>query len=523
MGEENNKKTDFNSDYKNSDEKEADNREAEAEDEAEADNKEAEVDDFQIPYIDSSVYLYKKKRKITRIVLISVAALIAAVYFGGVIYHALHFGTDTYINDLNVSGMTFNEAEAILEDELAAYHLKVVFKNGQEIIKVGDGDLTVEPVQSVKSLKSNHNPFLWPVDVFTGDKYVMDYLVSYDRDMLSEFLLQSKYLDRDNMEKSKNARVEMQNGEVVIIPDVTGTELDFDKVLDAVCSRLDVYENEVNLELEECYIPAEITADSELIARSADAAEKYLSIKACFDFAGYIYQIPREELSVMGYVDSSGKIKISQSNVYAYAKKLAEQCSTSNTDRVFTTHDGRRILVYGGWYGWVLDPETEGPELYALMLRKTDFVKTPACEREGYAYCDENDIGYSYVEVDLADQTVYLYINGKQVLKTECVSGQTPGHKTPGGLYGVTYMALNVTLKGADYESPVTFWMPFNGDIGLHDANWRARFGDDIYTYDGSHGCVNLPYSAASILFENIEAGFPVVCYWDDEAETVKD
>jgi len=55
--------------------------------------------------------------------------------------------------------------------------------------------------------------------------------------------------------------------------------------------------------------------------------------------------------------------------------------------------------------------------------------------------------------------------------------------------------------------------MPFNGDIGLHDATWRSRFGASIYKRDGSHGCVNLPLSAAKTIFEHVEAGFPVLCY----------
>ena len=56
--------------------------------------------------------------------------------------------------------------------------------------------------------------------------------------------------------------------------------------------------------------------------------------------------------------------------------------------------------------------------------------------------------------------------------------------------------------------------MPFNWDIGMHDATWRGSFGGGIYKYDGSHGCVNMPYSVAEAIFNNIEAGTPVVCYY---------
>ena len=78
-------------------------------------------------------------------------------------------------------------------------------------------------------------------------------------------------------------------------------------------------------------------------------------------------------------------------------------------------------------------------------------------------------------------------------------------------------MVLDVVLKGEDYESPVTFWMPFNGGIGLHDATLSYSFDEDTYTYDGSHGCINLPWENAREIFYMVESGMPVICYWEDE------
>ena len=59
--------------------------------------------------------------------------------------------------------------------------------------------------------------------------------------------------------------------------------------------------------------------------------------------------------------------------------------------------------------------------------------------------------------------------------------------------------------------------MGFNGGIGIHDATWRSKFGGDIYKYDGSHGCINLPLSFAAQVYEIAEPGMPVLCYWLDE------
>lgn len=90
----------------------------------------------------------------------------------------------------------------------------------------------------------------------------------------------------------------------------------------------------------------------------------------------------------------------------------------------------------------------------------------------------------------------------------------TKDRKTPEGVYGITYKERDATLKGADYETPVSYWMPFNGSIGLHDAIWRNKFGSNFYKYAGSHGCINLPFYVAEEIYHEIEKGTPVICYY---------
>ena len=55
--------------------------------------------------------------------------------------------------------------------------------------------------------------------------------------------------------------------------------------------------------------------------------------------------------------------------------------------------------------------------------------------------------------------------------------------------------------------------MPFNGDVGMHDATWRNKFGGSIYKTSGSHGCINLPASAAKKIYETIDKGYAVLVY----------
>lgn len=470
----------------------------------------------QEPYVDISLRKHRKRKRIARTVMMIVFGIIALCYMGGVFYFYNHFSRNTTLNGYDISYLDISEVDAVMQGKMDAYVLNVRFKNGQDTVRIGDGDLQVQLEESVKSIKKRQNPFIWFIDIFESHGYTVDYVVSYDEKAMREYISGMEYMKTYNMEPSVNAKVRMENGEAVLIPDVTGTELKAETVYTVVFAALNAYETEADIEAGKCYIPAKITEQSEVIAKGMQNAEKFLAINAEYDFAGYKVQISKEDLCTLGYVDNRGDIVISRTNVECYARKFAEKYSTSYTDRQFKTHDRKTITVYGGYYGWQLDPEQEAEELYHLLCEQQSFTKEPACEHRGYAYGADNDIGDTYVEVDLSDQHVYVYVDGIMEFDTLCVSGKTShGYGTPGGLFGITYKALNVTLKGADYETPVTFWMPFNGGIGMHDATWRGSFGGSIYYYDGSHGCVNLPYSAAATIFNMVEPGMPVVCYWD--------
>ncbi|MDD2355657.1 MAG: L,D-transpeptidase, partial [Lachnospiraceae bacterium] len=105
-------------------------------------------------------------------------------------------------------------------------------------------------------------------------------------------------------------------------------------------------------------------------------------------------------------------------------------------------------------------------------------------------------------------------VDGLCVIETPCVTGNV-AHVTgtPDGMYDITFKETNATLVGEGYQSHVNYWMPFNRGIGLHDATWRSKFGGGIYLTAGSHGCVNLPLSAAKTIYANIEKGEPVIVH----------
>lgn len=117
----------------------------------------------------------------------------------------------------------------------------------------------------------------------------------------------------------------------------------------------------------------------------------------------------------------------------------------------------------------------------------------------------------SYIKVSIAEQKLYYYERNELALTVNIVTGMKGVSETPKGTYSVLNKSRNVTLKGADYASFVNYWIAFKGSsYGFHDASWRSRFGGNIYTYNGSHGCVNMPRSEVEKLYNMVEIGTPV-------------
>ena len=201
---------------------------------------------------------------------------------------------------------------------------------------------------------------------------------------------------------------------------------------------------------------------------------------------------------------------------------LAGKYDTAGTARTFHTAGGRDVEITGP-YGWKLDVAGEvaaHTQLIQAGLGEGEQDREPVYAATA-ASRSLPDWGNTYVEIDLTGQHVYMFQEGNLVWEAPCVTGNiAKNYNTPAGIYSLTYKEMDRILRGAkkadgtyEYESHVDYWMPFNGGIGLHDANWRSKFGGTIYQTSGSHGCINLPPAKAKELYGLVYKGMPVLCY----------
>jgi lipoprotein-anchoring transpeptidase ErfK/SrfK len=105
-----------------------------------------------------------------------------------------------------------------------------------------------------------------------------------------------------------------------------------------------------------------------------------------------------------------------------------------------------------------------------------------------------------WIDVDLAEQTLAVYENGKLVFATVIASGLEPYWTRP-GTFQIQQKKETETMRNNDpadfyYLDNVPWTMYFDGARALHGAYWRTRFG-----YAQSHGCVNLSVGDAHWLF----------------------
>ena len=163
-------------------------------------------------------------------------------------------------------------------------------------------------------------------------------------------------------------------------------------------------------------------------------------------------------------------------------------------------------------------------EMY-LNLEKSDEHDAPALvgvdvyKRQVYSHeglvRKTNDIGYTYIEIDLTAQRMVFYKDGTPTADAQIVSGNpfVPNCATPVGCYTTGEMKSGCTVNGEDYPSAVNYWIPFDGNLGISDAPWRMDFGGQLYEFEGTHGSICAPSDQVQIIFSNVEKNTPIVIY----------
>ena len=454
---------------------------------------------------------------LTMLILVLVAAV--GVYIYGMVFFKDHFFLHTTINGFDASQLTAEEVETKIADVINKYGLEIEERGGNtETISASQINYHYVSKGEVQTFLHSQKLYEWPLYLKNQITYTFESSARYDEELLRNAIDQLNCLDETKVTKPKDAYIDYIDGKYQVMPEVEGNLLNKELLVSEIFRAVDFAEVKISLEdIDEMYLKPGKRQNDKSMAETVRILNTCISTDLTYLFGEHTEKVDAQRIREWLSYDNEGNVELDEDAVRNFVTEMADKYDTANKPRTFQSHSGEEVTVSGGSYGWLMDQEATYDYLVdAIWAGNTG--ETYAEYAQTAVSWSNSDLGDSYVEIDMGSQHVWLYMDGEEVVSTDCVTGlaSDPSRKTPEGTYTLYYKESPSVLKGEnnEYETKVTYWMPFNDGIGLHDASWRSSFGGTIYQTDGSHGCVNLPPAAAKEIYDRVYDGIPIICYY---------
>lgn len=467
-----------------------------------------------------------RARKVMMIVLSLIFALLVVLYFAGVLVFMDRFFPSTTMGRFDVSLMSSSDARSLLEDALTNYELTVEGDDVLLVLLSADTGLSLDSEAIVSDALAASNIWLWPLELFRTHDVSTFLAASYSESDLDEAARSVVEAFNETAELPTSATIafDEDEGAYVVVPEVLGTALDADAVIKSIASALSSFDIGLELTEKELLVPSIVSSNLNLetgckTANAMIAADFGLLIDGT-----EIARVDADLISQWITFDESFTPTLDDDALIAWADELTSTYTTVGSSRTYTRADGKTYTVEGGTYGWEVDGESLETLIYegisSGLQEDCDVPMTTSAA--SFTALGEADWGSYYVDVDITEQYARFYdSSGEIIWESDIVTGAAGTHDTPCGVYMLNLKSSPTLLVGRsngviEYETWVTFWMPFvRNSIGFHDATWQSAFGGTRYKDGyGSHGCINLPYSAAETLYSLITVGTPVVVHY---------
>lgn len=464
------------------------------------------------------------------------AVFIIGIYLAAVVYFWERFEPNVWINGIYCTGKTAEEInqELLAETELPdtftviGYDSENYVESSQEF-SLADIAYSADYLEELQKSMVSQIPWRWPGSLCTCQSYELSSDYSYDMEKLLECLENMTVYTQKNIPENYSIQYE-GGGTGYSLYDGVINRLDTEAALKLIEEALETGREKVNLIEGGCYYDMPLTDKQKMTKRLWEKLEHFQADSPSYDFQEERFSLNPDDMvsflqtgtDSLPLLNDEGNFLLDETAVTRFVEKLADQYDTYKKDWSFASTRGETIDVPGVTYGGIIDQEAEvlwlteylGRLIQGEKIAESDKIHIPAYHQEPY-YRGKDSVGSTYIEVDMTEQKLYFYEEGRLTLETDVVTGSVKQRReTPEGVNFVYAKQQNRTLRGPGYTTFVKYWMPVNGNIGLHDASWRKEFGGEIYQTDGSHGCVNLPLEKADELYQEVEIGTPVVMFY---------
>ncbi len=466
------------------------------------------------------IYSVKSTSKIhvkLRYAVIAAIAVAAAGYLAMAAYYSKGFNPGTFVNGVYCTG----KSVTVINEELQGQYNNDIFViqdalGRQYEISLSDIGFYIDYTNPLHELQDGQNPFVWAGSLIQPGRETINPEVGFDM-LLLEKALENCGIEQANA-KEPTVEIRLEQGYVLY----NGKQDVFD--LQAVRNRVAemLMQGRYFMDVSDCYANLPYTQDEQDTLVLWEKIEAFQNCGIQYDMGDGKIALTPELTSNFIALDENGNFLLdedgnpvcSEEGITAFIDALCLEYDTYGSVRDFYSTRGDIITIEGGTYGNKLDREAEIAYLTEAFLEGKQEVHVPAYIQQA-AVRGKNDIGDTYVEVDMGTQKLYYYEDGELKLETDIVTGNISRRMgTPSGVFYVYNMQRNRVLRGEGYASPVKYWVPVKGSIGIHDASWRKDFGGEIYKTGGSHGCINVPGSVMGELYDMLEIGVPVVMFY---------
>ena len=457
-----------------------------------------------------------------------VVLVLLVVYLAGMLYYNDKFLNGTMVNGSDVGGMTLQKANDQLSKKVNGQSLKLIFNDGQsEVLQSAQLGVSYNKDNSLNQLMKNQNKWAWFIGFFKNEKNTLTDLIQISDENLTNGIASMEHAKEENQIAPTDAYIRYKDGSFSIIEETLGSKFNTEELVKNIKVALSEGKQQLDVTKANGYVKPQVYKDDQDLNNQLKAANEYC-------LSTITYTTPKgKEIALDGSTlitwlskqDDGSYTKdesVFKEKLTAFVKELASQYNSIGATRTFTGKDGQSHTVSGGTYGFRVSTDGEVSALLKMINEnKSENNRIP--EHTGQLPSGENGgIGTTYLEINITKQHLWFVKDGSVVLESDFVSGKESDSTrlTPSGTYYIYNKERNRVLRGTkqpngkyEYESPVSYWMPFNKGIGLHDASWRSTFGGDTYINSGSHGCINLPTGFAGSLYSQIYVNLPVVVY----------
>lgn len=472
---------------------------------------------------------------------VSIAAAVLVVVCGSAAAYTIFFADKalpgTNLAGTSLTGMTRDEVADLVATRAAATEVSFTVGDAERTVTLADLGITVDEDATVSEAFSRNSSW-WQrlLGLFVDHDKQVQYQV--DEDAMADYAGQvataegmnaSNGAVKLNDEGTEFTVVEASQGQALNSDDLRDLALQAVTTLQAVTGTIGITDVDPTVSTEDAQQVAEQA--NAIVALDVSVTDQYgsaITASAAEKAAWVTIEVNEDETLQDPALDTEA--------VTEWVQATAEGTNVAAVNGIQNVNSSGKVVStpQEGTSGYTVNNVDEVVTAIVTALEDDQSysgsfeydVTEPKYEQRLIADGSENleyqaAPGEKWIDINLSGMTVTAYEGADVVYGPISMVAGASGTETVTGQFTIYLKYSSQTMRGTNLDGStyVTENVPwvsyFYSGYALHGAYWRSEFGwAGYYSYGGSHGCVNLPVSAAKWIYDWGEIGTVVVSHY---------